>query len=425
MNNITGYQLVDSAYIPYSICHRESNSKIICSPCNNWSDIDGDYSRCDSNIAPIVYTLKSDNDFDVVKSNIAAMDLLIDPYECSYEKDSYCMNSDQLSRITSNIQLVVPVNDLRSMFSNGSNIMHIVQNKNANSYLNAGSKIFQGKCNSNQGVTAINTKIITENKFDGLPSSVNFVYKNPTHITYSTTYTCADIPKDLKYTTKSTSYVLYDDSKNDLWNAGTGRMINSISNNYIIYNEWIGDVYAKYKPEESAVETIHIPTITNEIITSDPNFDLQNIITDKSEYDKQASNRFKVNWVDQSLINYKDITLSCPKNFYLNGYYSKIVSNGIDIMPYCVKFIPKTEEELNGMKFDEYGNPISEGNLKLEDNPKLEGNSNSKSNTMFNIKNWIILILCIVICIVVIIIVLKTMKKKQPTVHTSDQITPK
>lgn len=454
------YQLVKSIKIPYKACYNSGNifgNDEYCVPCNNWKGTKyqeaynfnyDERGNCNVANGPILYKLKTDNDFKIVKNDIDKMAIVENngKFYCDVDNNGKCtgnyMSDNHLSKKWKNLYHATSFKDDQLLHDSSAKTIYIKLDDTAHS-LNTVQNMFTGTCGSNQGAQIISVKTLLENQFgenhQWYDSDTNwlkytgFVLPTPTHITYSNTYTCQSLPEISSTSVQTKEYdmndtlieasgidfdtngiidsITYDTSKDKMIvKYYTDSNYNIISNLGVQVTVPIKSTYTiiakdhENKPVSSSFSLIHL----KDKINSENNYyDLNDINTSLLQF---SSNSYD--------LKEGTLSLKCPPNQYISGYSMKKDNdkNSIIVVPHCVKFEKKVTNSGNGSGngSNNGGNGNGNGNGSGGNNGGNGGGSNNGGNdeeTTSNTTLWIIIAIVAVIIMIMLIVVLSSGKK--------------
>lgn len=456
------YQLVKSIKIPYKACYNSGNifgNDEYCVPCNNWKGTKyqeaynfnyDERGNCNVANGPILYKLKTDNDFKIVKNDIDKMAIVENngKFYCDVDNNGKCtgnyMSDNHLSKKWKNLYHATSFKDDQLLHDSSAKTIYIKLDDTAHS-LNTVQNMFTGTCGSNQGAQIISVKTLLENQFgenhQWYDSDTNwlkytgFVLPTPTHITYSNTYTCQSLPEISSTSVQTKEYdmndtlieasgidfdtngiidsITYDTSKDKMIvKYYTDSNYNIISNLGVQVTVPIKSTYTiiakdhENKPVSSSFSLIHL----KDKINSENNYyDLNDINTSLLQF---SSNSYD--------LKEGTLSLKCPPNQYISGYSMKKDNdkNSIIVVPHCVKFEKKVTNSGNGSGNGSNnggnGNGNGNGNGSGGNNGGNGGGSNNGGNdeeTTSNTTLWIIIAIVAVIIMIMLIVVLSSGKK--------------
>lgn len=460
------YQLVKSIKIPYKACYNSGNifgNDEYCVPCNNWKGTKyqeaynfnyDERGNCNVANGPILYKLKTDNDFKTVKNDIDKMAIVENngKFYCDVDNNGKCtgnyMSDNHLSKKWKFLYHATSFKDDQLLHDSTAKTIYIKLDDTAHS-LNTAQNMFTGTCGSNQGAQIISVKTLLENQFgenhQWFDSDTNwlkytgFVLPTPTHVTYSNTYTCQSLPEISSTSVQTKEYdmndtlieasgidfdtngiidsITYDTSKDKMIvKYYTDSNYNIISNLGVQVTVPIKSTYTiiakdhKNKPVSSSFSLIHLKDKVN-----------------------SANNYYNLNDINTSLLQFSSnsydlkegtLTLKCPTNQYISGYSMKKDNdkNSIIVVPHCVKFEKKVTNSGSGGNNGGNGSNNGENGSNNGENGNDSGGSNnggSGSNnggngdeeTTSNATLWIIIAIVAVIIMIMLIVVLSSGKK--------------
>lgn len=452
------YQLVKSIKIPYKACYNSGNifgNDEYCVPCNNWKGTKyqeaynfnyDERGNCNVANGPILYKLKTDNDFKIVKNDIDKMAIVENngKFYCDVDNNGKCtgnyMSDNHLSKKWKNLYHATSFKDDQLLHDSSAKTIYIKLDDTAHS-LNTVQNMFTGTCGSNQGAQIISVKTLLENQFgenhQWYDSDTNwlkytgFVLPTPTHITYSNTYTCQSLPEISSTSVQTKEYdmndtlieasgidfdtngiidsITYDTSKDKMIvKYYTDSNYNIISNLGVQVTVPIKSTYTiiakdhENKPVSSSFSLIHL----KDKINSENNYyDLNDINTSLLQF---SSNSYD--------LKEGTLSLKCPPNQYISGYSMKKDNdkNSIIVVPHCVKFEKKVTNSGNGSGNGSNNGGNGNGNGSGGNNGGNGGGSNNGGNdeeTTSNTTLWIIIAIVAVIIMIMLIVVLSSGKK--------------
>lgn len=447
------YQLVKSIKIPYKACYNSGNifgNDEYCVPCNNWKGTKyqeaynfnyDERGNCNVANGPILYKLKTDNDFKTVKNDIDKMAIVENngKFYCDVDNNGKCtgnyMSDNHLSKKWKFLYHATSFKDDQLLHDSSAKTIYIKLDDTAHS-LNTAQNMFTGTCGSNQGAQIISVKTLLENQFgenhQWYDSDTNwlkytgFVLPTPTHITYSNTYTCQSLPEISSTSVQTKEYdmndtlieasgidfdtngiidsITYDTSKDKMIvKYYTDSNYNIISNLGVQVTVPIKSTYTiiakdhKNKPVSSSFSLIHLKDKVN-----------------------SANNYYNLNDINTSLLQFSSnsydlkegtLSLKCPPNQYISGYSMKKDNdkNSIIVVPHCVKFEKKvTNSGGNGS-----GSGGNNGGSGSNNGGSGSGSNNGGNDeeTTSNATLWIIIAIVAVIIMIMLIVVLSSGKK--------------
>lgn len=432
------YQLVKYIKIPYKACYNSGNE--YCKPCNNWEGPDWDHKykfnyktrgQCKDGDGFVNYTLTTDDDFNIVKSNINYIAIIENngKFYCDVDNEDKCVGNKitdkKLFWMWDNLYHATSFKDDQLLHDSSAKTIYIKTDDTAHS-LNTAQNMFTGTCQGNLGVNTITTKTLLENRF-GVDKQwydddrkwlryKNFDLPTPTHITYSNAYTCQSLP-EMSTTLQTKEYdmddisietpegidfdtngiidsITYDTSKNKMIvKYFTDSNYNIISKLGVQVNVPIKSTYtiiAKDHVMKPVASSFSLINLKDKINSADNHYDLNEINTSLLQF---SSNSYDLKG--------GTLTLKCPPKQYISGYSMKKDNdkNNIIVVPHCVQFEKKdTIDDGNGSGSGGKGGGSGKGDKKGEE---------SSSNTTM----WIIIAIVAVIIMIMLIVVLKSGNK--------------
>lgn len=395
---ITTYQLVNAITIPYKVCY--DSGRQYCIPCTNWKSINYNNRDTCNYKQSTFYPLDSDVDFDKVKSDILATDVISDNgvFFCNTDNKNKCTSNGpfDIKHRTVSVSAYKP----DALLSSSDSTITVQLNDTVQP-LNTAQNMFTGYCSGNTGANTITAKTVLENRF-GIDERLhkNFNIPTPTHISYNNSYLCNSLP-----ITQLSSNTAHFKTDNSIVDFNTNGIIYNIKSND-------SDIVVDYLTSDNLVSTdgsvITIPIESSyTLVTHDSN---GNQIT--KTYNNTigvGSNVYDFYDINTTMIHYSSnwanlegsnaLSLECPADSYISGYSVNKDNKNIIIRPYCVK-VASTSASTSA-------STTASTTASTADNTSTS--ASSADNTTLT---WIIIATVAIIIVILLIVALKSGRKE-------------